>query len=190
MTTADIKRMLQTSIQRAIQTSSPSDGTYPKSQLNFMGQTAEVRSLNPYGFYSASPINSEWTIFSVRGNSDDKWGIGNVFKGRYDKVANISGLKEGESLMLNVKTGSYILLKEDGTIEIDSQKEINVTSKAKVTVVAPDLEITGDVKITGALEVIGDVDTTGTLKNNTVNVGSSHIHSGVTTGAGVSGPPT
>jgi hypothetical protein len=34
------------------------------------------------------------------------------------------------------------------------------------------------------------VATTGTLMNNTVPVGSTHTHTGVTTGTGTSGPPT
>lgn len=36
----------------------------------------------------------------------------------------------------------------------------------------------------------GNVETFGTLENNGVNVGSTHTHSGVQTGAGTSGPPT
>lgn len=36
----------------------------------------------------------------------------------------------------------------------------------------------------------GNVETFGTLENNGVNVGSTHPHSGVQTGAGTSGPPT
>lgn len=43
--------------------------------------------------------------------------------------------------------------------------------------------------ITGNLTVVGDIATTGTLQNNSKNVGSTHKHSGVTTGGGQTGNP-
>lgn len=48
---------------------------------------------------------------------------------------------------------------------------VNVTSTSKVTITAP------------------EVDIVGTLKNNGVNVGSTHHHGGVTTGSGVTSGP-
>jgi hypothetical protein len=47
----------------------------------------------------------------------------------------------------------------------------------------------GGIVVTGNLTVNGNVDTTGTLKNNTKDVGSTHKHSGVTTGGGQTGNP-
>lgn len=44
--------------------------------------------------------------------------------------------------------------------------------------------------LTGNLNVNGNVSNTGTLTNNGKNVGSTHTHSGVQTGAGTSGAPT
>jgi len=189
MTVIDLERKLKAMLQRGFQTGAQNNNKYPSAQLNYLNQTKKVKQLNPYGFYSATPINSEWIILEARGNSEDKWGFGNIYKDRYKNVENINGLIEGESLMLNVKTGSYILLKADGSIEIDSQNEINVTSVNKITIVAPDVEFTSNIKITGDFEVIGNIDSTGTVKNNTKSIGSLHIHTGVTTGPGVSGPP-
>ena len=61
---------------------------------------------------------------------------------------------------------------------------ITITSPTTVTINAT------DIKINGKLTVVGDIETTGTLKNNTKNVGSTHTHSGVTTGSGNTGAPT
>lgn len=55
---------------------------------------------------------------------------------------------------------------------------IHVVSPAKVIVQAPEIDLNGAVAITGA-----------TLTHNGVNIGSSHEHSGVTRGSGVSDPP-
>jgi hypothetical protein len=51
------------------------------------------------------------------------------------------------------------------------------------------INIHGPVNITGAVTVMGNVATTGTFKNNTVNVGSTHEHSGVQTGTSLTGGP-
>jgi len=61
---------------------------------------------------------------------------------------------------------------------------ITITSPTTVTINAT------NININGKLTVVGDVETTGTLKNNTKNVGSTHTHSGVTTGSGTTGAPT
>lgn len=61
---------------------------------------------------------------------------------------------------------------------------ITITSPTTVTINAT------DIKINGKLTVAGDVATTGTLTNNSKNVGSTHTHSGVTTGSGTTGAPT
>jgi hypothetical protein len=61
---------------------------------------------------------------------------------------------------------------------------ITITSPTTVTINAT------NININGKLTVVGDVETTGTLKNNTKLVGSTHTHSGVTTGSGTTGAPT
>ena len=53
----------------------------------------------------------------------------------------------------------------------------------KVKIDAADIEITGNVQVTGNLAV------TGTMLNNGVNVGSTHVHSGVDTGPSNTGGP-
>lgn len=65
---------------------------------------------------------------------------------------------------------------------------ITVTSVTKVTVHAPDIELEGPVHITGALTG----DSTAVFQGNVTGQGTSlhtHIHSGVQTGGGNSGPP-
>lgn len=53
--------------------------------------------------------------------------------------------------------------------------------KAKIK--APDIELLGTVR------VIGDMEVTGALTNNGVNIGSSHVHSGVQSGTSNTGGP-
>lgn len=55
---------------------------------------------------------------------------------------------------------------------------ITLTQDGKATIVAP-----------GGVIIHGDITTTGTVTNNGVNIGSTHVHGGVTTGAGNTGIP-
>lgn len=67
---------------------------------------------------------------------------------------------------------------------------INVVSPTKVTVQAPNLDLDGTTVINGNTTINGNVSTFGTLKNNNVNVGSTHVHPGITRGSGISDPPS
>lgn len=64
-----------------------------------------------------------------------------------------------------------------------SSAGITITSPTTVTINAT------NININGKLTVVGDVETTGTLKNNSKLVGSTHTHGGVQTGGGTTGAP-
>ena len=52
-----------------------------------------------------------------------------------------------------------------------------------------DFEIIGNIKVTGTIEATGDITSGGDVKAGLTSL-KTHIHSGVTTGGGRSGPPT
>jgi hypothetical protein len=81
---------------------------------------------------------------------------------------------------------SYIELKDD---KISMQATEISLSADKVTIDA-EVQITGSkVTIDAEVQITGSTETTGTLKNNSINVGSTHIHLGVQPGTGVTGIP-
>ena len=67
-------------------------------------------------------------------------------------------------------------------------KDLNA-SLQNVTINATKITLNAEVVINGKTTIAGNVATTGTLTNNTVDVGSPHRHSGVTTGGGTTGVP-
>lgn len=82
--------------------------------------------------------------------------------------------------------GSTILVKEDGV----------TINTSKVDISAPETTITGNVQISGNLGVTGNMESEGPLNitgpsvtHNGVNIGASHVHSGVQTGGGNTGVP-
>ncbi len=69
---------------------------------------------------------------------------------------------------------------------------ITLSADETLTLSAKNIVIngTGSIILTGATTINGNVATSGTLKNKGVNVGSTHTHSGVTTGTGATGGPS
>ena len=82
-----------------------------------------------------------------------------------------------------------IRLKQSGDITITTSANVNVNADV-ANVQATTTNITSDVNITGDVNIIGNVATTGTLTNNSVNVGSTHVHGGVMTGPGSTSTPS
>jgi phage baseplate assembly protein gpV len=69
-----------------------------------------------------------------------------------------------------ISTNSVQLRNNAGTIYVE-------IGAAAVNIVAPTINLTGSVVVTG------------TLTDNGINVGSTHYHTGVTAGAGITGGP-
>ena len=82
-----------------------------------------------------------------------------------------------------------IRLKQSGDINITTSANVNVNT-AIANITATTTNIVSDVNITGDVNINGNVETTGTLKNNSVNVGSTHVHGGVLTGPGSTSTPS
>lgn len=85
--------------------------------------------------------------------------------------------------------------------KLDIQGKINITAFTEANITAPVINLNGAVAVTGAITVSGTItapgggaisgnlEVSGDVKAGTVSL-KTHIHSGVTTGGGTSGPPT
>ena len=69
--------------------------------------------------------------------------------------------------------GSNVLLKKDGTVEVNAAKDLIATAAGKAEVTAPSINLIGDVTITGNFASSG-----GTFTHDGVNVGATHYHIG------------
>lgn len=65
---------------------------------------------------------------------------------------------------------------------------VGLKNEARALTIPSDMTFNGDLIIDGTLTVTGDVIATGDVVAGTVSL-KNHTHSGVTTGAGISGPP-
>lgn len=163
------------------------DSSYPTGQCGYNGKTAVFTRLLPYGLSSLEPEGAFVFVINNQGKESSKFGIPSAMQLR------LKGMKQGEVAIYNSNTETYVILKEDGTFEINCSGLID-----------GDVQISGDVQIDGNLNVDGNTIIGGTLTvtgastmaavtctSITVNGLSfgAHVHGGVTTGSGTTGGP-
>lgn len=119
--------------------------------------------------------------------------------------------KNESKLTADVKGSVKIIA--TGDIEADSSLNIKATALVMASIQAPQIELKGNVTVVGLITAAGlsvsamvgvpgstgkivstaDIETTGEIKAADLKAGTvsllSHVHSGVQTGAGTSGPP-
>lgn len=121
----------------------------------------------------------------------------------YDRETSTLSISGDGNLKIDT-TGNVNIKCQKAVIESLTDAEIKAVTQVKIT--APDTEISGAVTVAGALtaasistsgggnvEAEGDITTSGTIQGGTVKQGTvelgTHVHSGVQTGGGSSGPP-
>lgn len=122
----------------------------------------KVERMQNYGFTSVPLPGADAAVAFVGG--DRGHGIVLVVD---DRRYRLSGLEAGEVA---------IYTDEGDKIHLKRGREIHMTAGVKVVIDAPDVEMTGTLTVTG--DVIADGISL-----------TTHVHSGVTTGGGVTGVP-
>jgi phage gp45-like len=153
--------------------SSDDSARYPIQQLSYLGKVADSIILFPYGMHANIPAENIVLMFSAQGHEENRAALPIAGPGR-------PKLKSGEVAIFNKESGSVITLKQSGEIEI--------TAPSGVTV-AGNLTVNGNVQVNGNLTVTGDTALGANVTSNSINIGSTHTHSGVTSGPSNTGPP-
>jgi len=103
-----------------------------------------------------------------------------------------------DQFIINAKT---VTVNAEKVVVNAKQIEANASEKAtvvspEVLIDSPDSKFTGKVEVAGAFTYkagmtgTGGADIGGSMKNNGVNIGSTHTHGGVATGSGKTGNPS
>jgi phage baseplate assembly protein gpV len=127
--------------------------------------------------------------------SGTSWGFkdpaGNILK--VDLAAQTVRFATSTGVVFAVDASGNLAITVPGTTTVNATGDVTVNAQHKVTVVAQeeaDVTSSTKVKLTAPnIELNGNVDSTGTFKNNGVNIGSTHKHGGVTTGGGQTAVP-
>ena len=167
--------------------------SFPAGSLESNGKESKFVRMSVYGICSNPPKNSHILVLNAQGRESNKFGFVNDFINRK------KSLKEGEAALVNTKTGTFILMKEDGSVSVDSLTNFKINSDLEVT---GDVNVAGDINVVGSVNVDTDLDVTGSA---TIGVDATiggisflqHFHlgnlgfnTGAALGSGGSSPPS
>lgn len=97
--------------------------------------------------------------------------------------------KEFDKEAIVIANGNTSITIKDGEVIINTDNASINASEVSITadnmVINATLHVDGDFSVNGSVEATGD-----TFTHNNINIGSTHTHTGVTTGGGTSGTPT
>ena len=160
------------------------------ASVSFLGKTQKIMLFTPYGLMSKPPADSLALIWSQQAQESNGIGMADDPRNR-----TLKNLASGEVALGNYSTGHYIYFDENGLCTILAD-DINIVAANDITMTAENITLTAssDVSITGdtvgieatttmdldatTLNITGTtIPITGALTNNTVNIGSTHIHS-------------
>jgi uncharacterized protein involved in type VI secretion and phage assembly len=125
--------------------------------------------------------------------------------GRFFSNVNVPpNVPSGETYIVH-QSGSFLKFHNDGSVEMNAAAgatyaatshtftgpvTMNDTALVKKTITGQGgIAVSGDNGTGNASTVNGNFATTGTITNNGKSIGSTHTHSGVTTGGGTTGAP-
>lgn len=127
---------------------------YPKGQAGYNDKTTDFLRYSPYGLCSNPPLGSWVLLLSAQGQEAVKIGL------VADLLNRKEGLKEGEAVLYNTLTKSFVLLKENGDIEVDAKNDLvaNVAGSATITAVI-DIKLTAPILLLNGAVGVGGVVT-------------------------------
>lgn len=146
------------------------DQQFPVQQVEYLGKVADTFMVFAYGHHANVTNDALALILSVQGNPDNRAAIAGTPKDR-------PRLAEGEVAFYHPPTGALLVWKQNGDLEIVTSADVKVTASCieatasvAATVTAPTINLVGNVIVTGNLDIAG------TMKNDSINVGKTHVH--------------
>jgi len=142
-------------------------GNLQQGVFTYMGSDPKGQVFVPYGVLMNPPVGSQMAVFSQNGNESNAIGFASDPKNR-----TLKNLEPGEYGIANYVTGSFIICRANGDIEISSEADVTISKAVNVTVTA-----SGAATITvPTITITGDVTINGNLVNNGIQF-DTHIHS-------------
>jgi len=168
--------------------------TIPMSQL----ASIPVMTMSGGGFLLSFPIKSG-DLGWIKANDQDMslfFQSGEASPGNTQRMHSfedgvfIPDVMRGWTIA-GVDQDNAVLQSLDGTVKLSlSTDTVRMEANSDFVEVGPSgIKSSGDWDHTGKMKITGNVETFGTLENNGVDVGSTHVHSGVTVGIFNTGTP-
>lgn len=96
----------------------------PTLQLTYLGKVANAALLLPYGVTSRPPKDTLCLVINIGGQEENRIAI------PLGTAKRKKGLKDGETVLENQVTGSFLYMREDGTLEVNIPENLQTTVKA------------------------------------------------------------
>jgi phage gp45-like len=153
-------------IRRAVITRPSTDtNPYQVAQVKYEGKTANAEIVYPYGLGGNPPTNSVCLMFNVSAQEENRAAIAST------PTLRIKNLKEGEVYVSNLTTGSSVIFKNSGDIDVTAVGDVNIKSSAdvnidagnktninastEVSITAPNVTINGNATVNGNITATG-----------------------------------
>lgn len=166
-----LQAQLQHVVMPMTQTEVTSETGQASVQFSYAGGTAsDTQIMQQYGFWSRPLTGSNHAVLNFGGmagqgasiaSSDERWRPTNMAPG---------------DCVIGDNQGQYVWL-SSGNINIHTAGTVTINSSGDMSITAPNLNISANVAITG------------TLTDNSHDVGSTHKHTQTQSGSGISGVP-
>jgi len=151
---------------------------FPVQQAKYLGKVGDCFMIFPYGMHGNAVPETLIAMFAVGANAENRAGIPCTGQDRPQ-------MAEGELCLYHPPSQSIIHFRASGDIDIDTVKN----ESGNININTTEANITGNVNITGDLTVTGDTALGTVVTSSGTNISGTHVHPGVTTGAGSTGTP-
>lgn len=119
--------------------------------LLFEEDKIAVERFQNYGFSSSPPADSEALVVFIGGGRDH-----GVIVATDDRQSRFTGLAPGEVVIYNGNTGDSLILKNDGSAELRTDKVVIKCDEIEIE--APKIAIKGDIELDGDLTATGSIN--------------------------------
>ena len=119
--------------------------------LLFEEDKIAVERFQNYGFSSSPPADSEALVVFIGGGRDH-----GVIVATDDRQSRFTGLAPGEVVIYNGNTGDSLILKNDGSAELRTDKVVIKCDEIEIE--APEIAIKGDIELDGDLNATGSIN--------------------------------
>jgi phage gp45-like len=156
-------------------------GALPVQQVEYLGKRASAVPWFPYGYHANIPVGELEVLASLLGVSEMRVALPGSPSRRPKTLA------VGEVALYHPGTGSRFHLLANGDVSVTAGASAALFAASGAITLTPGagqkVLVAGDLEVTGAATLGGVVTSAGK------DISDSHLHSGVQTGAGNTGPP-
>jgi hypothetical protein len=131
----------QTVKYAALTNAGKDDGQFPSSQVIYNQRVADFYVVYPYGMSANAPADSLVVMMNMMGQEENRAGIASLPYQRF------KDLKVGEVAFGNFLTRSHVIFKEDGSVEIVSEDNLNIEVKGPLA----NITCTGVINLTAPI---------------------------------------